>query len=609
MDETPLQPVDHDKLVRLQRQHQALYIVARELRHYQTDLNCALRDITETASHTLDIERVSIWRYDHQQHTVSCAELYEATPNSHTGGAKLSAKQYPAYFRAMETEEIIHASDAMTDSRTCELAESYLKPQNIGSMLDAPIHAGSKLVGVLCHEHVGGPRTFYEDEISTATLLADLVGAAIEHLESLGKNQRIEVLLRDEVTLWNILFEQSIDGIVILEQDGSVYRMNKRFMEMLGCTMEQAYTMKVWEWDCQLSKEDIIERPWTVKESGAHYETKLRSKDGTLIDVEVSINGAEYMGKKLAFSIVKDITDRKKVEMELLASEARYRTIFETVEDIIFTLTQDGLISSLNSSFERITGWLPEEWIGKPFLPIVHPDEQPLIQDNFERLLLGESVASVEVRVLTKSGSYIDFETNPTVSNNNGQSTVFGVLRDITERKQAEEQIRCFATFDSLTGILNRREFTGIVENEIERVRRYGMPFSLIMYDLDHFKWVNDTFGHNVGDDVLQTVVRVVNKNMRSTDVAGRWGGEEFMVLLLQTDLDSAMKVAEGLRQAIELCTFDKVGQLTASFGLTQLVPEDNIDSLTKRVDEALYQAKQRGRNRVEVRLADTAHS
>lgn len=133
------------------------------------------------------------------------------------------------------------------------------------------------------------------------------------------------------------------------------------------------------------------------------------------------------------------------------------------------------------------------------------------------------------------------------------------------------------------------------------RVRRYGMPFSLIMYDLDQFKWVNDTYGHDVGDYVLQTVVQVVNNNLRNTDIAARWGGEEFMVLLLQTELDSGIKVAEELRQAIELYTFDKVGKITASFGLTQLVPEDDFGSLIKRVDEALYQAKQRGRNSVEV--------
>lgn len=602
MDKSLPESVDHNKLERLHRQHKALHIIAREWRHYQTDLNRALREITETASRALEVERVSVWRYNHQQRTILCDDLYKATPNSHESGSELSAAQYPAYFKAMETEEVIHASDAITDPRSREFSESYLKPQNIGSMLDTPIHAGGKLVGVLCHEHVGGKRTFHEDEISTATLLANLVGAAIEHLESLEQAQTIGKLLRDEVAVWDILFNQSNDGIVVLNQDGSVYQTNKKYADMLGYSMEEVSQLHVWDWDCQFSKEEILEMLRTVDETGAHFETKQRRKDGSLIDVELSNNGTIFKGRKLAFCIARDITERKKTAMKLQVSEARYRTIFEGVVDIIVTLSKDGVISSLNSSFERKTGWLREEWLGKPFLPIIHPDDQSLIEDIFERLLQGEKINAVELRILTKSGSHIDFEVNPSANNDGTQTTVFGIFRDITERKRAEEQIHRFATLDSLTGILNRREFTRITESEIERVKRYGTPLTMLMYDLDHFKRVNDTFGHDVGDYVLQTIVQVVNENMRNTDIAGRWGGEEFMVLLLQTDLDSGRKVAEKLRQAIEQFTFDKVGQVTASFGVTQLLPEDDVGSLTKRVDEALYDAKQRGRNRVEVR-------
>lgn len=480
MDNTPKTPADNTS-ERLHRQHQALNAIARQWRHYQTDLDSARHKITEAAASALDVERVSIWRYNQQQRTIVCDDLYDASANSHTGGAQLSAAQYPAYFRAMEAAEIIHAPDALTDPRTHEFAESYLKPHNITSMLDAPIYAGDQLVGVLCHEHIGEKRRFHEDEISIAVLLSNMVGAAIEHLQNLKKSQQIAEQLR--------------------------------------------------------------------------------------------------------------------------ASEARYRTIFEGVADIVFTLTQDGVVSSLNSSFERSTGWLSEEWIGKPFPAIVHPDDQPLMLDLFQRLLSGETIGSAELRILTKSGSYMDFEVNSSMSHDGTQSTVFGILRDITERKRAEEQVHRFATLDSLTGILNRREFTRITESEIERARRYGTPLTLLMYDLDRFKRVNDNFGHDVGDYVLQTVVQVVNENMRNTDVAGRWGGEEFMVLLLQTDLDSGRKVAEKLRQAIEQFTFDKVGQVTASFGVTQFLPEDDVGSLSKRVDEALYEAKQRGRNRVEVRV------
>ncbi len=729
MAETPNQLIDFNILTRLQRQHQALYIIAREWRHYQIDLERAIHEITETASRALEIERVSVWRYNHEQHTIFCDDLYEATPNRHTHGIELSAAKYPAYFKAIETEEIITVEDAITDPHTCEFAESYLKPQDIGAMLDVPIHAGGKLAGVLCHEHVGGTRTFYEDEVNTAAFLANLVGAAIEYVDRLENNRKVAELLRDEVAVWNVLFSQSSEGIVVLERDGSVYQMNKQYADMLGYSMEEALQLHVWDWDVQFNKQEILEMLRTVDESGAKFETKQRRKDGTLIDVELSNNGTNYKGKKLAFCIVRDITERKQteqllrqreqdfmtiveyspiamvvgkgpdeevivmnqrftelfgytkeeipsitywwklaypeekyrteiqsewtrrvrnaiqkqnaiepmettvtckdgskryvrfsfasigskhiitcddltarkeMEMELQASETRYRTILETVKDIIFTLKQDGTISSLSPSFRQITGWLPEEWIGKHFVPIVHPDDQVRMLEFFERLLSGESIDAVELRILTKSGAYIDSEVNSVASTYDDSVTIFGILRDITERKRAEEQIRFFATTDSLTGIANRREFTRIMESEIDRVKRYGSPLSLIMYDLDHFKRVNDTFGHDVGDEVLKTVSRLVRENIRSIDVQGRWGGEDFMVLLPQTDMITANKVAEKLRQIIEQYQFDKAGQVTASFGITQFAPQDDIDSLAKRADEALYRAKTSGRNRVE---------
>jgi two-component system cell cycle response regulator len=172
---------------------------------------------------------------------------------------------------------------------------------------------------------------------------------------------------------------------------------------------------------------------------------------------------------------------------------------------------------------------------------------------------------------------------------------------DITQRKLAEEEIRLLATTDSLTGITNRREFTRILKREMDRAKRYGTPLSLVMYDLDFFKQVNDTFGHDVGDDVLQTVVRLVNESIRGVDVAARWGGEEFMVLMPQSGLSSARVAAEKLRQVVARHQFDKAGPITGSFGVTQLLTQDDSNSLLKRVDDALYRAKMRGRNRVEV--------
>lgn len=172
---------------------------------------------------------------------------------------------------------------------------------------------------------------------------------------------------------------------------------------------------------------------------------------------------------------------------------------------------------------------------------------------------------------------------------------------DITQRKRAEEEIHLLATTDSLTGIANRREFSSILARELDRAKRYGTPMSLAMYDIDYFKRVNDTYGHDVGDYVLQALTGLVKENIRATDVVARWGGEEFMVLMPQSDIEAARNASEKLRLAIAGHHFDKLDKLTVSFGIAAFEPQDDLNSLLRRVDEALYRAKAQGRNRVEI--------
>jgi diguanylate cyclase (GGDEF)-like protein len=178
-------------------------------------------------------------------------------------------------------------------------------------------------------------------------------------------------------------------------------------------------------------------------------------------------------------------------------------------------------------------------------------------------------------------------------------------VTDITQRKRNEEEIHLLATTDSLTGIVNRSEFSRILASEMDRAKRYGTPLSLIMYDLDYFKRVNDSFGHDAGDEVLRAVTDVVKGNTRTVDVVARWGGEEFMVLMPQSNLAAARSAAEKLRQAIAEHRFDKVNTVTVSFGVTEFVPQDDFNTLLKRVDDALYLAKANGRNRVETLTAE----
>ena len=155
------------------------------------------------------------------------------------------------------------------------------------------------------------------------------------------------------------------------------------------------------------------------------------------------------------------------------------------------------------------------------------------------------------------------------------------------------------ANTDSLTDLFNRRKGWRSLLMEVERAKRYNRPLSVIMFDLDHFKSVNDRFGHAGGDLILSEIAKLVQKGLRNTDILARWGGEEFIIISTETTLPNAAIAAERLRTTIEKHTFSKSIKITASFGLADLEIEESADSLLLRADKMLYMAKTNGRNKV----------
>jgi len=178
---------------------------------------------------------------------------------------------------------------------------------------------------------------------------------------------------------------------------------------------------------------------------------------------------------------------------------------------------------------------------------------------------------------------------------------ITGVNRDITENKILEEKLVALSTTDPLTSAYNRRYLLHVINSEINRAVRYGSTFSLIMFDLDHFKEINDTFGHDAGDEVLKEIAVMVRKRIRKNDVLARWGGEEFMILLPGTAADNARIFAEMLITELRLLKYTFPGTATASFGVTCYKPDDTIDSILKRADQLVYLAKDEGRNCIRI--------
>jgi len=173
-------------------------------------------------------------------------------------------------------------------------------------------------------------------------------------------------------------------------------------------------------------------------------------------------------------------------------------------------------------------------------------------------------------------------------------------IADLSEELgRRNKTLEDLATSDQLTGLNNRRSLDAMLAAEMERSSRYHESLSIIMFDVDHFKNINDTWGHAVGDEVLKQISRIATALVRGPDDLFRWGGEEFLIVAPHTDLQGAIVLAEKLRQAIEGDTFPSVGALTASFGVAEHRPAEDCEDCFKRVDQALYRAKNNGRNRV----------
>lgn len=177
------------------------------------------------------------------------------------------------------------------------------------------------------------------------------------------------------------------------------------------------------------------------------------------------------------------------------------------------------------------------------------------------------------------------------------------LIRDKVELERLVQErtteLQRLASTDALTGLFNRRKFNEELHNEIARAKRYGVQLTLIIFDIDHFKRINDHYGHQVGDSVLQSLATLVLNNIRDTDVLARWGGEEFTILISDNETIAPNTLAEKLREVIAENRFAEVGTVTCSFGVAEYKTGEDIKAFIKRADVNLYRAKAEGRNRV----------
>jgi len=270
---------------------------------------------------------------------------------------------------------------------------------------------------------------------------------------------------------------------------------------------------------------------------------------------------------------------------------------------IFYMLDEHAGFARWNRKFCEVSGYSHDEIARMHALDLFGSDVRPLIQARIMAVFeLGES--SVEAPLLTRDGRLIPHYFSGRRTSIDGRLYLVGLGIDITARKALEEELERQAHEDSLTGLATRRHFLELAELELARTRRYGCSLSFLMLDIDQFKEINDRYGHGVGDRVLQRFAEACRRTLRAVDVTGRIGGDEFAIILPETDVNQALDAAQRLRQSIaelEIPVHDGMPlRCTASIGVATLDSAiDSIDALFRQADEALYRAKKTGRNRV----------
>ena len=262
-------------------------------------------------------------------------------------------------------------------------------------------------------------------------------------IQEINERKRAEEALRESEGKYRTLIDNIQDGAFII-QDAKIQFVNEAFAKMVGHTVEEVIGMDFRQLVAPEDLEIVADR-YRRRQAGEdtprEYEFRMLHKDGaTRIIVNMNVGLVDYRGSVASMGTVKDITERKRAEKALLESEERYRSLVETATDVVFTVSPNGAFTSINPAFEKITGWYREEWLGKPFAHIIHPDDLSLTFQKYQQLLRGEGQSKHELRIRTKSGEYLVGELITTPQIRDGKVVgILGIARDITERKQSEE--------------------------------------------------------------------------------------------------------------------------------------------------------------------------
>ena len=433
------------------------------------------------------------------------------------------------------------------------------------------------------------------------------------HLEERVKERTVELEFAQRLTESLLrrneaLMMTSMDGIHVMDLNGGLVAANGAFCRMLGYTQADVPRLGVADWDKQWSLEELQSQFRALIGRGALFETVWRRKDGTLIHVEISASGVEHEGQALIFAASRDITDRKQAENALRESETRYRTLVENSPLCIHEIDKDGRLTSMNRAGLLMIGAKDESAVrGLLYLDAVSAADRGRIGELLAKAYAGETshfeFKSAGLHERNFKSCFV-----PVMNSEGSVEKLMGITEDITERKKAEEEIHNLAFYDALTKLPNRRLFLDRFGTALTVSVRFNNYGAVLFIDLDRFKLLNDTLGHDYGDLLLIEVAARVKSCVREMDTVARLGGDEFVVLIEGVSDDQeeashtvglvAEKIRESLARPYHLNSHEH--HCSPSIGISLYRGNDEpVEELLQHADMAMYQAKDSGRNAV----------
>jgi len=458
------------------------------------------------------------------------------------------------------------------------------------------------------------PRAFFISPYPDATLrmvVFVILAVVISMLVVFTFNERdksrtsTDVLRRSEEK-YRIVLEQMFDSYYEVDLAGNFTFVNDAACLNLGYTREELIGKNFQVTLSENNAKTVFEAYHAAYVSGEPnkgFAFAVRRKDGTVGYAESSISlRRNEQGEIIGFrSISRDITERKQSEEALRSAEEKYRSIIENINDIFYMLNNQGNITFISQAVERLTRYKMSELIGKPVFPLVHPDDLPGLVESFNHLVSGQLVPW-EFRLLDKDGRIIYVRTSRQLLYKDGKVVgITAVMTDLTERKKMEQKLEEMATHDFLTGLPNRVLLTDRFTMAAALAQRSKERLAVMSLDLDKFKTINDTLGHEAGDQVLKTVSTRLTGIIRASDTLARIGGDEFVLVMLETNHPKdataiAQKILDSFAEP--LLIGDHRVELSTSIGVATY-PEDgqDMDTLVKKSDAAMYYSKGHGRN------------